>query len=74
MLASNNFISISYCKFLFNLITSFKIELMCFSFKKNNKQTKKPLIGFLQVGASATIWSLQTSIEIKLSQGPWNGL
>ena len=41
---------------------------MCFTFKKNNKQTKKPIDHFLQDDASAGIWSLQTSIEIKLCQ------
>ena len=39
---------------------------MCFTFKKNNKQTKNPLIIFLQDVASVGIRSLQTSIEIKL--------
>ena len=39
---------------------------MCFTFKKNNKQTKKPVSCFLQDDASAGIQSLQTSIEIKL--------
>ena len=39
---------------------------MCFTFKKNNKQTKKPINCFLQDNASAGIWSLQTSTEIKL--------
>ena len=38
---------------------------MYFTFKKNNKQTKKPGNGFLQNGASAWMRSLQTSIEIK---------
>ena len=47
---------------------------MYFTFKKNNKQTKKPVNRFLQDGASAGIRSLQTTIEIKLSQSPWNGL
>ena len=38
-----------------------------FTFKKNNKQTNKPVNRFfLQDDASAGIWSLQTSIEIKL--------
>ena len=46
---------------------------MCFTFKKNNKQTKKPVNCFLQDDAGAGIQSLQTSIEIKLSQNPWNG-
>ena len=41
---------------------------MCFTFQKNNKQTKKPFNCFLQDGASASIGSLQTSIEIKLSR------
>ena len=36
---------------------------MCFTFKKNNKQTKKPVNCFLQDDASAGIQS-QTSIEI----------
>ena len=39
---------------------------MCFTFKKKNKQTKKPVNRFLQDDASAGIRSLQTSIEIKL--------
>ena len=39
---------------------------MSFSFKKNNKKTKKPDNRFLQDDASAGIQSLQTSIEIKL--------
>ena len=47
---------------------------MCFTFKKNNKQTKKPVNCFLQDDATAGIQSLQTSIEIKLCQNPWNGL
>ena len=47
---------------------------MCFTFKKSNKQTKKPLNCFLQDDASAGIQSLQTFIEIKLCQNPWNGL
>ena len=47
---------------------------MCFTFKKNNKQTKKPVNCFSQDDASAGIQSLQTSIEIKLCQNPWNGL
>ena len=47
---------------------------MCFAFKKNNKQTKKPVNCFLQDGASAGIQSLQTSIEIKLCQNPSDGL
>ena len=47
---------------------------MCFAFKKNNKQTKKPVNCFLQDDANAGIQSLQTSIEIKLCQNPWNGL
>ena len=38
---------------------------MCFTFKKNNKQKKKPANRFLQDDASAGIRSLQTSIEIK---------
>ena len=47
---------------------------MCFTFKKNNKQTKKPVNCFLQDDASAGIQSLQTSIEIKLCQNPSDGL
>ena len=47
---------------------------MCFTFKKSNKHTKKPVNGFLQDGASASIRSLKTSVEIKLCQNPWNGL
>ena len=47
---------------------------MCLTFKKNNKQTKKPVNRFLQDDASAGIRSLQASIEIKLCQNPWNGL
>ena len=39
---------------------------MCFTFKKNNKHTKKPVNCFLQDDASAGIQSLQTSIETKL--------
>ena len=46
---------------------------MCFTFKKNNKQTKKSVYRFLQDGASASIRSLQTSTEIKCCQSPWNG-
>ena len=34
---------------------------MCFTFKKINKQTKKPMNRFLQDGASAGIRSLQIS-------------
>ena len=45
---------------------------MCFTFKKNHKQTKKPVNCFLQDDASAGIQSLQTSIEPKLCQNPWN--
>ena len=41
---------------------------MCFTFKKHNKQTNKPINRFLQDDASAGIQSLQTSIEIKLSK------
>ena len=41
---------------------------MYFTFKKSNKQTKKPINRFLQDGTSAGIRSLQTSIEIKLSK------
>ena len=38
-------------------------KLMCFSFNKNNKQTKKPVNCFLQDDASAGIQSLQVSVE-----------
>ena len=37
---------------------------MRFTFKKNNKQTKKPINRFMQDGASVCRWSLQTSIDI----------
>ena len=47
---------------------------MCFTFKKNNRQTKKPVNCFLQDDASAGIQSLQTSVKIKLCQNLWNGL
>ena len=47
---------------------------MSLTFKKNSKQTKKPVNSFLQDDANAGIWSLQTSIETKLCQNPWNGL
>ena len=47
---------------------------MCFTFKQNNKWTKKPVNRFLQDGASASIWSLQTSIVMKLCQTPGDGL
>ena len=40
---------------------------MYLTFKKNNKQTKKPL---MQDDASAGIRPLQTSIEIKLALEP----
>ena len=43
---------------------------MRLTFKKNNKQTKKPVNRFLQDDASAGLRSLQTSIEIKLCQNP----
>ena len=39
---------------------------MCFIFKENNKQTRKPVNRVLQDDASASIRSLQTSTEIKL--------
>ena len=35
---------------------------MCFTFKKNNKRTKKPVNCFLQDGASVGMGSLQTSL------------
>ena len=38
---------------------------MYLTFKKNNKQTKKPVNRFLQDGASAGVQSLQTSTEKK---------
>ena len=47
---------------------------MCFTFKKNNKQTKKPVNCFLQYDASAGIQSLQTSIVTKLCQNPGDRL
>ena len=47
---------------------------MRFTFKKNNKQTKKPVNCFLQDDASAGMQSLQTSIEIKLCQNPGDRL
>ena len=47
---------------------------MYLTLKKNNKQTKIPVNPFLRDGASAGIMSMQTSIEIKLCQSPWNGL
>ena len=47
---------------------------MCFTFKKNNKQTKKPVNCFLQDDASAGIQSLQTSIVTKLCQNPGDRL
>ena len=37
----------------FYLITSFKISLVCCTFKKNNRLTKKPVNCFLQDGARA---------------------
>ena len=40
---------------------------MCFTFKKNNKQTKKSVNCFLQDDAIAGIQSLKTSTEMKLS-------
>ena len=43
---------------------------MCFMFKKNNKQTKKPINCFLRDDASAGIQSLQTSTEIKTLPKP----
>ena len=61
ILASNNFI--------------FRIYLMGFTFKKNNKRTKKPVNLFLKDGAIDGIRSLQTSIAvIKLCQTPENRL
>ena len=47
---------------------------MCFTFKKNDKRTKKPVNRFLQDGESAGIQSLQISIVLKLCQIPSNGL
>ena len=51
---------------------SFKIDV--FYFQENNKQAQKPVNRFLQDGASASMRSLQTSIETKFCQIPWNGL
>ena len=45
-----------------------------YTFKKNNKQTKKPINCFLHDDARAGILSLQTSIGMKLCQNPSNGL
>ena len=70
---SDNFISITYRKFLLNLITSFKLN-WCFTFMKKNKRTKKPVYCLLQDGESAGIRSLQTCIVIKLYQMPGSGL
>ena len=55
---------------ILSLSVKFKIQiqLMCFTFKKSNKQTKKPVNRFWQDDASAGIRSLQTSIEIKVCQ------
>ena len=47
---------------------------MCFTLKKNNKWTKKPVNCFLHDDASVGMLSPQTSIAIKLCQTPWNGL
>ena len=47
---------------------------MCFTFKKNNKQTKKPVNRFLQDAASAGIRSLQTSIVIKIKSAKRQGI
>ena len=47
---------------------------MCFTFKENNKRTKKPAHRFLQDGESAGIRYLQISIVVKRCQTPWNGL
>ena len=47
---------------------------MCFTFKKNNKQTKKPVNCFLQDDASAGIQSLQTSIVTKLQETDCRGV
>ena len=42
--------------------------------RKTISRQRNPLIVFfLWDDASAGIWSLQTSIEIKLCQNPWNG-
>ena len=44
---------------------------MYFTFKKNNKQTKKPVNRFLQNGASAGIRSLQTFItSVRIAHRP----
>ena len=46
-------LSLLSIKPVFNSVRSFKMELMCFTFEKNNKQSKKPINCFLQDGAIA---------------------
>ena len=52
----------------FYLILSRPSNISIFSFKKNNKRTKKPPNRFLHHGAMASIRSLQTSFVIKVFQ------
>ena len=59
-IASNNFISISYRKFLFNLITSFKFNWCVLLLRKTISIQRNPLIVFLQDDVGAGIQSLQT--------------
>ena len=47
---------------------------MCFTFKKNNKQTTETINCFLKDDTNAGVQALQTSIKIKLCQNPWDGL
>ena len=65
-IASNNFISISYRKFLFNLITSFKINWYVLLLRKTISRQRNPLIVFCRI-MQVPVYSLcRTSIEIKL--------
>ena len=48
-IASNNFISISYRKFLFNLITSFKINWYVLLLRKTISRQRNPLIVFCRM-------------------------
>ena len=48
-IASNNFISISYCKFLFNLITSFKINWYVLLLRKTISRQRNPLTVFCRM-------------------------
>ena len=76
-IASNNFISISYRKFLFNLITSSKFNWCVLLLRRTISRQRNLLIvvcRMMQVPVYTGIQSLQTSIEIKLCQNPWNGL